>query len=81
MSSTTRMTWGVYAPKLNSLLGHGWFGWLEAPHVQGCRIAFFETRKVAREHAKNVQGSDAGARAVRLRVTIETVDRARKAGP
>ena len=75
-----KMAWGVYAPKLDRLLGHGWFGWLDAPHVQGCRIAFFETRRVAREHARKARGSDPGARAVRLRVTIETVDRARKAG-
>ncbi len=72
----TTMAWAIALTESDyrPFAGHGWFGWLKAPHVQGCRTALFGTRRKAREHLKS-RATTFKTRVARVRVTIEEVGR------
>ena len=67
--------WAIETPEFR-LLGHGWFGWVvEVPHVNGCRIALWRTRREARQALREkVRSCMPKARVVRVIVIIK-VDR------
>ena len=66
----TRKAWAIWlAYDYPGFAGHGFFDWLEGhPHVHGCRIALFATRREATAAIKGRMIE--AARVVRVRVTI-----------
>ena len=66
----TRKAWAIWLPgDYPGFAGHGWFDWMEdSPHVHGCRIALFATRREATAAIKGRMIEAAGV--VRGRVTI-----------
>lgn len=65
--------WAINTGEPNGwYIGHGWFNWLDnAPHVHGCRIALFATRREARCAILGPKAVYRKARVVRVTVTIE----------
>lgn len=59
-----------------ALLGLGCWNWPKEPHAQGCPIALFATRKVARTAKAGIYYA-ALSRVVRVTVTIKEVSHAK----
>ena len=71
----TFTAWAIdsQSPEGHGLLGRYFFGYDIPPSSEGCRIALFKTRRLAREHCKKITYlGDWKPKATKVKVTIKS---------
>ena len=75
-SNTTFYAWALdtRSDEGHGFLGRYWWASNLPVHLEGCEIALFKTRAIARQHLPDVtKYSFPKAQVVRVRVTVETL--------
>ena len=57
----------------HGFIGRYWFGNPLPTHMEGCEVALFTTRKLARENLPSVRGAFTRAQVVRVKVSVFVV--------